>query len=106
AGAEPGPRARRLLQPHAALADRTQVAVVTVGLAAVPRARDPRPARAAARTAGPARGRRVARGALSARQVASAARGSDRSAARRLRSGADVLAVHVHPLVFRLRSDC
>ena len=52
------PRGPRLLRPHDRLPDRPLVTVLDLGLAAVPRLRDPRPALAAARPGGRRRGAR------------------------------------------------
>ena len=57
-GAEPAPRRARLLGSHARLADRARVALLPLGLEAVPRRRHPEPARRPVGARGPARDRR------------------------------------------------
>ena len=59
----------------------------------------------AARAPGVARRRRARVAWLAAAQVAAPARRAHRGAARRLRARADVLALHVHPLVLPFRGD-
>src|SRR5262249_43634405 len=95
-------RGARLLRPDATDADRARVAVLALGLAAVPR-RAAGPARTAVRTRG-ASGRGRPRAAVrAAAEVAPAARGVNRRAARRARDRDDALVLRLSGLVLPLR---
>src|SRR5207245_7094605 len=100
--AESAARRAGLLRPDDPEPDRPRVAVLALGLAAVPR-RAARPARAAVRARGPARrGRARARRPAEAEVAAPACR-LQRSAADRLRGRADALVLRVPGLVLPLR---
>src|SRR6185437_6454 len=90
-------RDRDVLPPHVRLPVRTVVAVLPLGLAAVPRQRDPQPPRRPAGARGAAR-RRCSRALL----VAAAPLGA---AARRLRARADALVLPLPAVVLPVRRD-
>src|SRR5262249_39623979 len=98
----PGRGRTRVLEAHARLAGRPPVAVLALGLAAVPRG-----------PAGPARPAASARGALGRRcrrrllrpaaQVAAAAGRADRGVARRRRARPDALVLRAPPVFLPVR---
>ncbi len=102
ARAEPGTRGPRVLGPHARLADRPRVAVLDLGLEAVPRGAA-RPPPAPARARGAARRRRGGGVLLPAAQVAAAAGGADGRAAHRLRARPDPLVLPLPAVVLPVR---
>ena len=101
----PAARGRDVLAPHVRLPVRPRRAVVALGLAAVPRQRPARPHWSSSVLQGCCSSRRDSRRVAGRAEVAAPARRVHRGAARGLRDGADVLALHVHPVVLPVRRD-
>ena len=106
AGRPPAPGGAHVLRPDVEDPDHARVAVLALGLGAVPRPRYPGSAHRSARAAGTARPRRRCRGIRPTHEDAAAARGADGRAPDRLRARADALVLPLHPVVLPLRRVC
>src|SRR5262249_53545345 len=97
------PRRTRLLRPHRLVPDRPLLAVLDLGLAPVPRTRDPRPPRLPARLPGRARRGGARARALAAHALPAAEGRAHGRAPRGLRGRPHPRVVPLSPVVLPLR---